>query len=123
MKRKSIDPFYECMNYTDSDILPKQGDFSFIKNETIKQILEYDYNYLLLNNDFWILTSYISKKKMLETRSNFHPFHNDRSFLNSLRILRFIKLEGWTEFVIKMLNLMYFEPFNGFQPFKGITTF
>ena len=100
-----MDPFYECLSYSDDDLLPKRGDFSLIKSEYAKKVLSHDYNYFLENDMWWVLKNkFVLNISLPQIKNQCHPEHSYDSFMYSMRILQFITTNGWTDFVISLLN-------------------
>ena len=84
----------EELNWLDTDIIPKYGDFSFISNKFLREYLSFDFN---LNLKF------LNLKK--ETKNICWSKHNSITFKCSIFLLTYIRTHGWAEFVIKCLNL------------------
>ena len=84
----------EELSWLDTDILPKYGDFSFISNIFLKEFLSFDFE---LNLKFLNLNK--------ETKNICWSNHTDKTFNCSIFLLTYIRTYGWTEFVIRCLNL------------------
>ena len=85
-------------------VLPKPGDFSFIKKRFYRDSLTFDYE-LLLRNNLWdklYLNNYFLICWFLKDK--FYIFHDENSFKNNLFFLSYIHRYGWETFVIKILN-------------------
>ncbi len=84
----------EELSWLDTDIIPKNGDFSFISNNFLREFLSFDFKLNLKLLD-------LNK----ETKNMCWPNHTDKTFRCSIFILRYIHVYGWTEFVVNSLNL------------------
>jgi len=99
------------MDFSDSEIIPIVGDFSFIINETIRNYLTVDYNFLQKFGK-QELSSYMRSNKDLNAlfwkivRLGGYKYHTDETFRTSIYMLEYITFNGWTEFVINCLNKM-----------------
>lgn len=94
---------YDNLWNNSNNIMPKQGDFSFIVNKTISATLTYDYTMLNLNN-LWELLNGKNKAILKATNFLFYNRHTPESLENNIFFLKYIYYNGWVEFVIKCLN-------------------
>ena len=102
----SSDMFYECLSYSDNDLLPKKGDFSLIKSEYIKKVLTHDYLYFNKEDMWWLFKNkFVINISLPQIKNRCHPEHSYESFIYSMTVLRFIAINGWTEFVMSLLNI------------------
>ena len=91
--------------WNDSDnIMPQVGDFSFIVNKTISATLTYDYN-ILTNYKLWGILNGKNKGIIKAANCVFYNKHTPESLKNNITFLKHIYKHGWTEFVIKCLNV------------------
>ena len=94
-------------NFPDTDIIPARGDFSILLNQKIKFTLTHDFEFIEKNNLWHIFQCRYQEIVPIKVflRNSFCEIHDDTTFENNLFFLQFIYLNGWTEFVIKVLNL------------------
>jgi len=98
----------EELSWLDTEIIPKCGDFSFIKHRFMRISLTFDYNVFKEFGKSGI--DVLKQKKNFD--DNFwstvkvlcYPNHTKGSFKSSIRFLEYIITEGWAEFVIKCIN-------------------
>lgn len=98
----------EELSWLDTEIIPKCGDFSFIKHRFTRNSLTFDYNLFKqfeksgidvlkqkknFDDIFWITIKVLC-----------YPNHTKESFKSSICVLEYIITEGWVEFVIKFVN-------------------
>ena len=98
----------EELSWLDTEIIPKCGDFSFIKHRFMRISLTFDYNVFKQFEKSGI--------DVLKQKKNFddifwstvkvlcYPKHTKESFKSSICVLEYIITEGWAEFVIKCIN-------------------
>ena len=105
-KNDDFDLFYLI---PDTDIIPKIGNFSFIKAQSIRESLTFDYNYFVK-----IGASELLKENKKENKNFWGPMkymcyhkHTEETYQNNLFYLEFIAIHGWTEFVILYLNSFF----------------
>ena len=101
-----MDRFDEIFLWSDTDIIPSPGNFSFIKNSIIRKSLEFDYSFFNQIDGWEVLK--IDKKIDINfwniLKLSCYPGHTDKSYRNSLFYLEFICIHGWSEFVIMYIT-------------------
>ena len=99
--------------FTDAELVPERGDFSIILNSFFKKSLTFDFHFVEHNKLWNIFDNYLSYDDnhplKLFLKDNCYKFHNDDSFENNMFYLEYIYLNGWTEFVIQVLNLNHLK--------------
>jgi len=97
-----------CENFPDTDIIPARGDFSIVLNQNNRYSLTHDFDFIEKNN-LWHIFQFryheIFPVKIF-LRNNLCEIHDDTTFENNLFFLKFIYLNGWTEFIIRVLNCL-----------------
>jgi hypothetical protein len=83
----------EELSWLDTDIIPKYGDFSFINDNLIRECLSFDFK-IFEKLGFDALTLHTCWSN-----------HTDKTFSSSIFLITWIRINGWTEFVIRCLNL------------------
>ena len=100
----------EEFSWSDSEIIPKIGDFSFIINPFIQKYLTHDYAFFksLKLFGYGILKDPkdFNSRSLKLFRLSCYPHHTDETYQHSLLVLEHIIIDGWTEFVINCLNCL-----------------
>ena len=98
-----VSEFDKTFDYNDNDIVPNNcclmGKF--------KKYLQYDLEVLKIFDiqiNFFTLNLPLTDKFWKHVKLLCHPNHTDNTFEQSILIVKFIYLYGWTEFMIFMEN-------------------
>ena len=94
--------------WSDTELLPKFGNFSFIIDSNTRNYLTHDYNFFktLKIYGYSILKEpkNFNGRILKLLRLNCFPYHTTETFQHSMLMLEYIINYGWTEFVINYLN-------------------
>ena len=101
---KVDDIFYDILNCTDEEIIPRAGTFIFVKNYFIRNSLIHDYKFFD-NIDSWNLLKKYNQSDIFWTylQPMCYQYHTKKTYQNNLKFLEYIAINGWTEFVIKII--------------------
>ena len=97
-----MEDFSDIFLWSDTDIIPAPGDFSFIENKKIRKSLTFDYS-IFNQIDAWEVLK-LNKKLDINFWNTIklccYPKHTGITYQNSLFYFEFICIYGWSEFVI-----------------------
>ena len=94
-----LSEFDKTFDYSETDIVPCRGDFSFLSNSFFKESLMFDLIIFKRYNLYYYLSFELEFFKIF-----LHPYHTTSTFERNVKCIKFIKMFGWTEFVIKIFN-------------------
>ena len=82
----------------------QEGDFSFIKEKSMRKLLEFDYSVIEKNNLWDFLKNYHVEKTILMSRTildnyTWYPGHSGETWELSIRTMERISKKGWDYFV------------------------
>jgi hypothetical protein len=91
-----------------SKLIPTKGDFSFIIDDFCRKSLRYDYKFIKEYNLWNVFSFYKDLKEndpfKIFFKNNLYSLHTNETFETNMMYISFIYFNGWTEFVIKILN-------------------
>ncbi len=87
------------------DLIPPRGDFRVVIGEFNRVSISHDFDFIEKNNLWHLMRQQLTDFDKCYLFFHFHPQHNDFTFDRNMKVLRFILREGWSEFVIRALNI------------------
>jgi hypothetical protein len=90
-------------------VIPKYGNFSFIKNESVRASLTFDFS-VMSKRDYWHVLALCNNQDYWN--ENIHIFYRGHTFESLERnifLLRYITIKGWDTFYYKAIEILYFK--------------
>lgn len=90
---------------TFDNLVPPRGDFRVVIGEFNRASITHDFDFLEKNDLWYLITRKMTDYDRFLLFYYFHPIHTEFTFYRNLKVLQFIHREGWTEFIIRALNI------------------